>query len=189
MESALIISHSEKGRDFFTELLNASSISRILATKSCIDARKLLLEQSFDLVIVNAPLMDETGESLSRQIASKGTTQVILVLKSEHYEALSTSFENDGVFTIAKPVNKAIFRAALKFANASRNRLMREKAENIKLNQKIEDIRIVDRAKHILISHVNMSEQEAHRFIEKQAMDMRATKRTIAEGILRTYEY
>lgn len=29
---------------------------------------------------------------------------------------------------------------------------------------------------------------EAHRYIEKQAMDMRTTRKTIAEGILRTYE-
>ncbi|MDR0322216.1 MAG: hypothetical protein LBI28_11990 [Treponema sp.] len=39
-----------------------------------------------------------------------------------------------------------------------------------------------------MISYMNMNEQEAHWFIEKQAMDMRATKRTVAEGILKTYE-
>jgi len=50
------------------------------------------------------------------------------------------------------------------------------------------DIRIIDRAKCLLISYLNMSEQEAHRYIEKQAMDMRLTKRMIAEGIIKTYE-
>jgi len=33
-----------------------------------------------------------------------------------------------------------------------------------------------------------MSEAEAHRFIEKQAMDLRVTKREIASRILKTYE-
>jgi AmiR/NasT family two-component response regulator len=33
-----------------------------------------------------------------------------------------------------------------------------------------------------------MSEQEAHRYIEKQAMDLRLTKRMIAEGIIKIYE-
>jgi response regulator NasT len=33
-----------------------------------------------------------------------------------------------------------------------------------------------------------MSEQEAHRYIEKQAMDMRSAKRVVAEGILKLYE-
>ena len=53
---------------------------------------------------------------------------------------------------------------------------------------KIEDIRIVDRAKLILISFMSMSEKEAHRYIEKQAMDLRVTRRAVAEGILKTYE-
>ena len=47
---------------------------------------------------------------------------------------------------------------------------------------------MIDRAKCILIQYLNMTEAEAHRYIEKQAMDMRSTKRVIAEGILRTYE-
>ena len=62
------------------------------------------------------------------------------------------------------------------------------RAENSKLKQKIEDIRIIDRAKCILISYLGMSEQEAHRYIEKKAMDMRITKRAVAEGILKIYE-
>ena len=62
------------------------------------------------------------------------------------------------------------------------------RAENSMLKQKIEDIRIIDRAKCILISHFGMSEQKAHRFIEKHAMDIRATKRAVAEGILKMYE-
>ena len=33
-----------------------------------------------------------------------------------------------------------------------------------------------------------MSESQAHRYIEKQAMDLRVTKKEIAENILKTYE-
>ncbi|MPN53777.1 hypothetical protein SDC9_201443 [bioreactor metagenome] len=47
---------------------------------------------------------------------------------------------------------------------------------------------MIDRAKMLLISHLAFSEAQAHRYIEKQAMDMRATKRAIAEEILKTYE-
>jgi response regulator NasT len=148
-----------------------------------------LSEQDFDLVIVNAPLKDETGEALSRQIASKGTTQAMLVVRDEYYDAVSPICEDEGVFAIAKPIHKAIFISALKLAKTAHNRLIRIQSDNAKLKQKIEDIRIVDRAKCILISHVSMSEQEAHRYLEKQAMDMRSTKRAIAEGILKTYEY
>ena len=38
------------------------------------------------------------------------------------------------------------------------------------------------------MTHMHMREPEAHRYIEKQAMDRRTTRRAIAEGILKTYE-
>jgi response regulator NasT len=187
-ESALIVSSTEKSIAFLTEMLNAASVNQITALQSAGEARRLLLERDFDLVIINAPLRDESGESLSRYIASKGLAQVIFIVKSEYFDAVSAVCEGDGVLTVSKPVNRAVFWSALKLAGAAQNRLQRMKDENNRLKQKIEDIRIIDRAKCILISHLNMSEQEAHRYIEKQAMDMRAAKRVIAEGILKTYE-
>ncbi len=188
MDSALIISGTDKGIAYFTGMLSSASINKIASLQSCAEARRLLLEQDFDLVIINAPLRDETGENLSRQIASKGSGQVILVVAVEHYESMSAACENDGVLTISKPINRDVFWAALKLARSSQSRLRRIQRENARLRQKIEDIRVVDRAKCILISLLSMSEQEAHRYIEKHAMDRRATRRAIAESILKTYE-
>ena len=187
MESALIVSYSEKDTVFFKDLLNAASVYQITSLQSCDSARRLVLKQDFDLVIVNAPLRDESGETFSRYIASKGMTQVILLVKSEFFDSVSAVCEVDGVLTISKPVNKEIFWSMLSLTKAVHNRIKKIQAENEQLKQKIEDIRIIDRAKYVLISCMNMSEQEAHRHIEKQAMDMRSTRRIIAEGILKKY--
>jgi AmiR/NasT family two-component response regulator len=188
METALIVTGNEKSVSFFVEMLNAASIDQITVLKSCGEARRLLLERDFDLVVINAPLRDETGESLSCHVAVKGISQVILLVNSAYFEEVSAATEEAGVLTVAKPVNKGVFWSALKLAKASYNRLSSMRKENSKLKQKIEDIRIVDRAKCILISYLNMSEQEAHRYIEKQAMDLRTTRRAVAESLLRTYE-
>lgn len=188
MESALIVSCTATGTAYFTDILSVASAEHIVALQSCREARRLLLERNFELVIINAPLWDESGESLARHIAANGIAQVILVVANEYFDAVSAICENDGVLTISKPINKAVLWSALKLARAAGSRLKRMQAENSKLKQKIEDIRIVDRAKCILISYLNMNEQEAHRYIEKQAMDMRLTKRAVAEGILKTYE-
>ena len=188
MESALIVSHTEKSIVFFTEMLNMASFNQTVTLQLCGDARRLLLERDFDLVIINAPLRDESGEDLARHIASKGLSQVILVVKSEHFDAVSEVAENDGVFTVAKPINRSIFWAVIKLAKVGQIRMQQLRAENAKLANKIEDIRIIDRAKCILISYLKISEQEAHRSIEKQAMNMRITRREVAEGILKTYE-
>ena len=52
----------------------------------------------------------------------------------------------------------------------------------------MEEIRIVNHAKWMLIEQLKMSESEAHRYIEKQAMDRCVTRRAVAEDILQTYK-
>lgn len=188
MDSALIVSSTEKGTAFFTELLGEAAVKNIVALKSCAEARRLLLERDFDIVLINAPLQDETGEKFARNVSVKGFSQVILIVQNEYFDAVTAACESDGVLTIAKPVNRALFWTALQMAKSLQSKMMLMQAENAKLKQKIEDIRVVDRAKWILVSQMNMSEQDAHRFIEKQAMDMRKARREIAESILKTYE-
>lgn len=188
MDSALLVTASEKSIAFFTEILTAASVGQIAAVQTCGEARRLLSERDFDLVVINAPLSDESGESLSRYIAEKGIAQVILVVKTEYFEEVSAHTEEYGILTIAKPIHRSLFWSALKLAQSAGARLKSIQSENRKLKQKIEDIRIVDRAKCILISYLNMNEQDAHRYIEKQAMDLRTTKRAVAEGILKIYE-
>lgn len=188
MDSALVVTASEKSLNFFTEMLTSASIENIVTLGTCGEARRLLIQRDFDLVIIDAPLHDESGESFSRHIAGKSVSQIILVVKSEYFERISALTEEHGVLTIAKPINRSLFWSALKLAKATESRLKSLQNDNSKLKQKIEDIRIVNRAKYILISYLDMNEQEAHRYIEKQAMDMRTTKRTVAEGILKTYE-
>jgi len=188
MESALLVSDSEKDTSFITGFLNAASIHQVTSLQSCDSARRLILKQDFDLVIVDAPLSDESGESFSRYVASQGVSQTLLLVKSESFESVSAACENDGVLTISKPVDKALLWSALSLAKSVQNRIKRIQDENTQLRQKIEDIRIIDRAKCLLISYMNMREQEAHRYIEKQAMDMRSSRKIVAEGILKRYE-
>jgi response regulator NasT len=192
MESALIVSCEEKDTVFLTELLGAASIHNIASVKSADSAEKLLLLEDFDLVIVNSPLRGESGEGFSARIASrsasKGALQVILLAESGRFPSVSSSCEDEGVFVISKPADKTIFSSALSFAKSAQNRIKRMQNENTHLKQKIEDIRIIDRAKCLLISIMKMNEQEAHKYIEKQAMDIRSTRRIVAEGILKLYE-
>jgi response regulator NasT len=188
MESALLVSDSEKDTALITGFLNAASIYQVTPLQSCDSARRLILKQDFDLVIVDAPLRDESGESFSRYVASQGVSQTLLLVKSESFESASAACEDNGVLTISKPVDKALLWSALSLAKSVQNRIKRIQDENTHLRQKIEDIRIIDRAKCLLISYMNMREQEAHRYIEKQAMDMRSSRRIVAEGILKRYE-
>ena len=59
--------------------------------------------------------------------------------------------------------------------------------KNLSVEEKMEEIRLVNRAKWILIEQQNMSESDAHRHIEKQAMDLCTSKMEIAQKIIHTY--
>lgn len=62
------------------------------------------------------------------------------------------------------------------------------KTQQDKLMKKVDDIRVVNRAKCILIQYRNMTEEEAHKYLEKEAMDTRVSKRELAEKIINYYE-
>ncbi|WP_058485607.1 ANTAR domain-containing response regulator [Defluviitalea phaphyphila] len=188
MESVLIVSSSEKIRSSLEKILKANSYKEIISVKNASEAKRILIERDFDLCIVNTPLTDEFGTNFAIDIVSRGTIQVMLIVKSELEDEICAKVENFGVFVVPKPVNPKVFWSALKLMSAAYNRIRGLKNENTQLQKKIEDIRLVDRAKCILIEYLKMTEAEAHRFIEKQAMDRRMTKRKIAEKILKTYE-
>ena len=188
MEHALIVSRTKKSIAFFTEMLNAASMKPLAVLESADEARRLLGERDIDLVIVDSPLHDEMGEDLARHVASMDVAQVIFVVSGEHVDAVSAVCEDDGVLVLARPLNKAMFWSALKLAGAAQNRLKRIQAENDKLKRQMEDIRIIHRAKCELIFRHKISEEQAHRLIEKRAMDTRSTRRVVAEGMLKSLE-
>ena len=71
---------------------------------------------------------------------------------------------------------------------AACGRLSRSRSEYAALRGKLDDARLINRAKLLLISRLKMSEDEAHRFLERSAMDGCMKLRTVAESIIRTYE-
>lgn len=188
MESVLIVSSSDKGKDLLSELVSMASLTQVTTASSGSEARRTLSQSDFDLIIINAPLQDEFGHNLALNIIDITSAGVILIVKNEIADDIAAKLEDFGVFIISKPIGRALFYQALKLVGASRRRILGLKNENVQLQRKIEEIRLVDRAKCILIQYLNMSEDQAHKYIEKQAMDMRLTRKEIAKNILNTYD-
>ena len=61
------------------------------------------------------------------------------------------------------------------------------KTMSLSVEEKMEEIRLVNRAKWLLIEQLKMTESDAHRYIEKQAMDRCVSRREIAQNIIRIY--
>ncbi|WMJ77258.1 MULTISPECIES: ANTAR domain-containing response regulator [unclassified Sedimentibacter] len=188
MDSALIVCGSDKGIQVISKLMNDNAKTQTSSAKSSSEARRLINDSDYDIIVINAPLPDEFGDNLAVTITEISSSGVILIVNNEMVDDISAKVENYGVLIIAKPIIRQVFTQTQKFALASNRRIMGLKSENISLQQKIEEIRIVTRAKCVLIQYLNMTESQAHRYIEKQAMDMRTSRQVIAQNILKTYE-
>ncbi len=184
MERALIVSNSKKTISFVTELLQSAGVEHISSVFTAQLARLMTIEIDYDVYIIDSPLPDESGEKLAEYLAEKSASQVLMIVDTEHFDEISESVELFGVITIPTPLDRTTFWVSLKAAQALFKKMVSMQKKNSALQSKIEEIRIVDRAKCILIAQLSMSEEEAHKFIEQQAMKTRKSRRQIAEELI-----
>ena len=188
MDSVLIASNTNETLGMLSSLLTSQSFSRMVTASSSGEARRNLLESSFELIIIDSPLSDEMGNDFALHSAETTDAGIILIVREDQLYNIGSDLEDSGVFVLPKPISPEFFFQATKLLTASRRRLKKLESENAKLQQKIQEIRLVDRAKCSLIQYLNMTEQQAHRHIEKQAMDLRQNRVVVAENILKMYE-
>ena len=188
MDNILIASNTNSTMGIISGLIRSENFTRIVTTQNGSEARRYLNEMEFDLVIIDTPLPDEMGSELSLIAAEKGNSGIILIVDSYNVMEVSAMVEDYGVFCLPKPISPEIFYQAVKLLSASRKRVMLLENENSKLKKKIEEIRLVDRAKLVLIQVLKMTEPQAQRYIEKHSMDLRQTRVETAQAILNTYE-
>ena len=186
--SVLAVSSSQKFNESIRGLLPESRYFPVTVMRDAASARRELLEQSYDLVIINAPLTDEFGTRLALDVCNRSGAGVLLMVKAEHYPDIEAKVTPHGVLTLSKPTSSQLFAQSIRMLCITRERLRGMEKKTATIEEKMEEIRLVNRAKWLLIEELKMTEQEAHRYIEKQAMDRCVTKRVVAEQILSTYK-
>ena len=188
LDSVLIISSNEQSISSFSQMLRSERLHTIDSAKSGAEGRRRISERDYDIILINSPLADEFGDTLALDAADNTDSGIVLFVKSDHEAEIESRVSQYGVFVLGKPISKVLFYKSVRLLEATRNRLKGVKHENVKLQKKIDDIRIVNRAKYILIEYLSMTEPQAHKYLEKQAMDLRITKIEVAKRLLSTYE-
>ena len=186
--SVLLASASDRFNTVMASLLPGSEFFPVTTARSAGEARRLLLETSCDIVIVNAPLPDDFGTRVAVDACRKTQASVLLLVKRELHDEIYCKVSEEGVITLPKPLSEPVMAQMLRTLCSVRERLRRAEEKQVSVEQKIEELRIVSRAKWLLIERLHMTEEDAHRYIHRQAMDKRVSKREAAEDILRTYQ-
>ena len=184
--SVLLVSASSSLNKSLAELFPPSQYSPVNTVPNVSAAKRAVSERDFDYVIVNSPLPDDDGLRFSIDAGGKNTV-VMLMVRPEQYPEFFDRAASFGVFVLAKPVSRSAMNQALDWLTSAREGLRRTEQKVLSVEEKMEEIRLVNRAKWLLISDLKMTEPEAHRYIEKQAMDRCVQKRTVAEEIIKTY--
>lgn len=188
MGRALIVSAGASSNEYLSARLAELGYTRPLIVPSGAEARRRMTESDFELIVVNAPLPDEFGHELCLAAVEKTDAGVVFLTKAAAAEQLLAPMNEGGVLLLSKPFSNTLFLQAIHMAAASNHRLTLVRQENARLQEKIAQIRLVSRAKCCLIEREKYTEAEAHRYIEKQAMDTRRDRAEIAQEILDSYE-
>ena len=183
----LVVSNGTQTYDYIASLLPSDEFEPPALAASGGEAKRLLLSTDFDILVINAPLPDEFGLDFALDAAT-GHMGVLLLTKADLYEQVSFRAEDAGILTLPKPVQRQTLYTSLKLLAAVSTRLAKMEQRAKTLEEKMMDIRLVNRAKWLLIPHLGMNETDAHYYIEKQAMDTRRSRREIAEDVIRTYD-
>ena len=157
-----------------------------LCCASAGEARRALLGGDYALLIVNTPLPDEFGRELAIQAVDKGL-DAILLCAAPQADKIAAGLEKYGVLVLPRPLSRQQAAFALRLLRAGRQRMRRILEENQRLTKRLDDARVIGQAKCLLALHAGLTEEEAHRLIEKRAMDARISSREAAQAIIRTY--
>lgn len=185
--SVLVVSASERFAGTLTSLLPEAGCAPIVTVSSAAAAGRALNERSFDFLFINSPLPDDSGIRLAVDSCQAGGAVALLFVETSLYDTVRARVVGHGVYLLPKPISRGSMLRALDWMSATRERLRGYEKKVQPIEEKMEEIRLVNRAKWLLIRELNMTEPDAHHYIAHQAMNRCVSKRTVAEEIIRLY--
>ncbi len=149
--------------------------------------RQSIAQREYDIIIINSPLKDENGFSLALDQAVKSTSSVLLLSPPAFYGEMEEKGRKAGLYVVRKPLSLPLLESAVSWLFSSSVRIRRLKQEKVRVEEKMNEIKCVNRAKWMLIEKEGLGEEEAQNYILKAAMDEGITKKKAAESIISRY--
>jgi response regulator NasT len=148
------------------------------------DASRLLDLHRPDVAVLAADRDASCGVEAARQIMTTHPCALVLLTSSIDPHVAVSAAAAGVVGLLATPPSGEGLRSTLDLALAQFRTFQAVRKENELLKRKLESRRLIDRAKALLIERLNLTEPEAHRRIQKAAMDSRRTMADIAQSVL-----
>ena len=121
------------------------------------------------------------------RLAEGSEAVFLLLVRPGTYEAVWRFVQAAGICVMSWPAPQEVFRQTLRNLLLLKKSLRAMQEKTDQLQAQLQDMKRIQKAKSLLMNQLGMSEADAHRWIEKAAMDRCVKKREIAETIIRMY--
>ncbi|MFM9379238.1 ANTAR domain-containing response regulator [Gordonia sp. VNK21] len=139
-----------------------------------------------DLVIMDIKMPVRDGIDAASEIARKRLAPVVMLTAFSQREFVERARDAGAMAYLVKPFNQADLVPAIEVA-LSRFRELRALENEVEtISERFEARKLIERAKGLLMDKQNLTEPEAFRWIQRNAMDKRATMKAVAEIVIDT---
>ena len=185
---AIIAAASEDIRNSLSSMCAEAEISDITVNDGG-NVRELFAEHNYDIALLVLPFSDRFGADTAAYLSKSYDTQTIAFVPSKVYDDVCIKLSGSGILILPKSAPRSLIVNALRNAVHVKDKLNGLRDEKRVLTEMVNEMKLVSRAKCVLIEYLRISEKEAHRQMQKRAMDQRITLSEVAMDILKTYEY
>ena len=182
--SILVVSSSQSMEQLVRRALFGKNHPVIDYRKTCTLARRALLENKYDIVIIDCPLSEEIGYDFAMDICEEYDASVLIITPPEIYDDVMEYVSDRVILALSKPVSEEFLIRGVRFLSAIQNRMKRYENKIASVEDKMEELKLVNRAKMLLMEKKHITESEAHRLIMKEAMDHSVGKKYVARSII-----
>lgn len=142
---------------------------------------------SLVLMDIDMPLLDgiKASKVLTKEKLVGG---VILLTAFEDKKYIEMAKEVGAFGYMIKPINEKVFIPTVEMSLSKAEEFDELKKDYDKINSKLNDRKLIEKAKGILVKQLNSNENDAYNRIRKLSMDRRTTMAEIAKIIIVGYE-
>ncbi|MDR2772857.1 MAG: ANTAR domain-containing protein [Elusimicrobiota bacterium] len=138
-----------------------------------------------DLVISDYSLSDMTGLELARSIEDLRICPVIILASPEQTEYINDLKTSSlDIFCVSKPINPIVLNHTISLAIKLTKRIHEYEYQINNLKKQLDDRKIIEKAKGILMKKFNLSEEEAYKEMRSKSMNSSKPIEEIAKTII-----
>ncbi len=152
------------------------------------DMVRTVLELEPDVVIFDIHLPRLNGLDALRQIYQERIVAAVAITADRDQDLVRRAMEEHVLAFLVKPVEAHHLGPALHVARARFEELRELTEENASLRQTLQNRKIIERAKGVLMKRYRWTEAEAFRRLQRGAMNRRTTMVELAQDVLNGVE-